>query len=196
MLYYVFVLISSLLVDLVPFIGPPAWTVMVFFQMKYGLNIWSVLTVGVIGSAIGRYLYSLYIPLLSSKFIKVQKQEDIEFIGEKLAGNGWRIKLFVLLYTLLPLPSTPLFTASGMAKIKPMHILPSFLIGKFTSDMIMVVTGDYAARNAVAISKGFLSWQSILGAASGVAAIVIFLCIDWRLLLQHKKMRLSFKIWK
>ena len=196
MLYYAFVFVSSLLVDLVPFIGPPAWTVMVFFQMKYGLNIWSVLVVGVIGSAIGRYLYSLYIPLLSSKFIKAQKQEDIEFIGEKLAGNGWRIKLFVLLYTLLPLPSTPLFTASGMAKIKPMQILPSFLIGKFTSDMVMVMTGDYAARNAVAISKGFLSWQSILGAVSGIAAIVFFLCIDWRLLLQRKKMRLSFKIWK
>ncbi len=196
MLYYAFVFVSSLLVDLVPFIGPPAWTVMVFFQMKYGLNIWSVLVVGVIGSAIGRYLYSLYIPLISSKFIRVQKQEDIEFIGEKLAGNGWRIKLFVLLYTLLPLPSTPLFTASGMAKIKPMHILPSFLIGKFTSDMIIVMTGDYAARNAVAISKGFLSWQSILGTVSGIAAIVIFLCIDWRLLLQRKKMRISFKIWK
>ena len=194
--YYIFVFVSSLLVDLVPFIGPPAWTVMVFFQMKFGLNIWGVLALGVSGSTLGRYLYSLYIPVVSAKFIKTQKQEDIEFIGTKLSGDGWRIQLFVLLYTLLPLPSTPLFTASGMARIKPLHIIPAFMVGKFTSDMIMVLTGDYAARNAVSMARGFWSLQSILGAVSGIIIILIFFCIDWRLLLQHKKFRLSFHIWK
>lgn len=196
MLHYAFVFIASLLVDVVPFIGPPAWTVMVFFKMKYALNIWSVLAFGVTGSAAGRYIYSLYIRLLSQKVINVQKQEDIEFIGEKLADNGWRIQLFVLLYTLMPLPSTPLFTAAGMAKVKPLHIIPAFFIGKFISDMAMVMSGDYAARNAVAIANGVLSWESILGTISGVVIITIFLCIDWRTLLQRKKFRLSFKIWK
>jgi membrane protein DedA with SNARE-associated domain len=58
MLYYFLVFIGSLLVDLIPFVGPPAWTVMVFFQMRYDLNIWAVIVTGVIGSAIGRYLLS------------------------------------------------------------------------------------------------------------------------------------------
>ena len=196
MFYYASVFIASLLVDLVPFIGPPAWTVMVFFQMKYGLNIWLVLIVGVLGSTIGRYLLSLYIPALSERFINVQKKEDIEFIGQKLANNSWRVKLFVLLYTLVPLPSTPLFTAAGLARIKPMYIIPSFLVGKFTSDMIMVLSGDYAARNALAIAKGILSWQSITGAISGIAVIVVFLAIDWRVLLQQNKFRLNFRIFK
>jgi len=196
MLNYVLVFISAMLVDLVPFIGPPAWTAMVFFQMKYGLNIWGVLIVGVVGSTAGRYLYSMYIPLLSSKIIKIQKQQDIEFIGKKLAGAGWQIKLFVLLYTLLPLPSTPLFTAVGMAKIKPMHILPSFFVGKFASDMVMVIGGHYAASNALAISEGYLSWQNVVALVSGIVAIVVFLAIDWRTLLQQKEFRLNFKIWK
>lgn len=196
MLNYFFVFIASIIVDSVPFIGPPAWTVMVFFQVKYGLNIWYVLVLGVVGSTIGRYIYSIYILALSEKVINIQKQEDIEYIGEKLAGNGWRIQLFVLLYTLLPLPSTPLFTATGMAKINPLHILPAFFVGKFTSDMVMVITGDYAARNAVALASGFFSWKNILGTISGVIVIVVFLCIDWRALLQQKKFRLNFKIWK
>ena len=196
MLRYAFVFFSSLFVDIVPFVGPPAWTVMVFFQMKYSLNIWSVLVTGVLGSTLGRYIYSQYIPILSGKIINAQKQKDIEFIGEKLAGNGWRIQLFVLLYTLMPLPSTPLFTAAGIARIKPMHIMPSFFIGKFTSDMVMVITGNYAARNAVAIANGLLSWESITGSLSGIAAIIVFLCIDWRMLIQYKKFRLSFKILK
>ena len=112
---YLLVFFMSFLVDSVPFIGPPAWTVMVFFQMRYHLNIWVVLVVGVIGSALGRYVLSKYIPYLSLKVIRKEKNEDIQFVGQKLLDKGWRVQLFVLLYTLVPLPSTPLFTASGMA---------------------------------------------------------------------------------
>ncbi len=196
MLYYVLVFIAALIVDIVPFFGPPAWTVMVFYQVRYDLDIWMVLISGVIGSTIGRYILSRYIPILSAKFIKVQKNEDIQFIGQKLAGDGWGIQLFVLLYTLMPLPSTPLFTAAGMARIRPMHILPAFFIGKFTSDMAMVISGDYVARNAIDMASGLLSWQSISGTIIGIVIIGVFLFIDWRLLLQKKKFRLNFHIWK
>lgn len=193
---YVLVFIASLFVDLLPFIGPPAWTVMVFFQIRYGLNIWLVLTFGVLGSTLGRYILSLYIPVLSSKIIKKQKNEDIQFIGQRLDNNGWRVQLFVLLYTLLPLPSTPLFTAAGMARIKAIHVIPAFLVGKFTSDMIMVLTGDYLATNATAIAAGFLTWKTISGTLLGIIIISVFLFIDWRVLLQEKKFRINFNIWK
>lgn len=196
MLSYCFVFISALLVDLVPFIGPPAWTVMVFFQMKYGLDIWAVLVIGVLGSTLGRYLLSLYIPVLSAKVITPKKNADVQFIGQKLANNRWEVQMFVLLYTLMPLPSTPLFTAAGMARIKPMHIIPAFVIGKFTSDMLMVLTGSYMVKNAAAITKGFLSWETISGTVLGIIIICLFLFIDWHALLQYRKFRLSFNIWK
>ena len=77
---YILVFIAACIVDLVPFIGPPAWTVMVFFQIRYDLNIWFVLATGVIGSTLGRYLLSLYVPWLSDKFIKVKKNDDLKFI--------------------------------------------------------------------------------------------------------------------
>lgn len=193
---YILVFIASYLVDLLPFIGLPAWTVMVFFQIKYGLNIWIVLLIGVTGSSFGRYTLSRYIPWLSEKVIKKQKNEDIAFVGKKLSGDGWKVQLFVFLYTLVPLPSTPLFMAAGMARIRLMHIIPAFFIGKFTSDMVMVLSGDYAARNAEALTTGFFTWKTISGTIIGVILLFIFLFIDWRKLLQEKKFRLSFNIWK
>ena len=196
MWYYALVFLAAFIVDLVPFFGPPAWTVMVFFQMKYGLNIWVVLLVGVIGSSIGRYLLSKYIPWLSGKVIKVQKNDDLHFVGEKLRHKGWKVQLFVLLYTLVPLPSTPLFTAAGMARIPAINIIPAFFVGKFTSDMFMVLTGDYVAKNATAIAHGFLSWKTVTGTVLGIVIIAVFLFIDWRTLLQTKKFRLDFRIWK
>ncbi len=193
---YLLVFAASFFVDLLPFFGPPAWTVMVYLQIKFGLNIWLVLVAGVLGSTLGRYVLSLYIPYFSEKIIKTQKNEDIKFIGQKLNDSGWRVQLFVLLYTLLPLPSTPLFTASGMARIKAINVIPAFLIGKFTSDMIMVITGDYFAKNAVAISNGFVNWKTISGSLIGILIIAIFLFIDWRSVLQEKKFKLNFSIWK
>lgn len=195
-LIYILVFIASLLVDLVPFIGPPAWMVMVFFQVKFGLNIWLVLIVGVTGSAIGRYLYSAYIYLLSRHFIKPQKNDDLQFIGKRLADNGWKTHLFVMLYTLMPLPSTPLFTAAGCARIKTLYIIPSFIAGKFISDAVMVLAGNYVAHNIDDIVHGLLSWRVLAGTTIGLILICVFLFTNWRKLLQEKKFTISFNIWR
>ena len=194
--YYFLVFIFSLIVDIIPLIGPPAWIVMVFFQIRYDLNIWIVLILGVTGSAIGRYLYSVYVYYFANRFIKPQKNEDFQFIGNKLSNKGWKVYFFVFLYTLMPLPSTPLFTAAGIARIKTLYIIPSFFAGKFVSDAIMVFAGDYAAKNVDRIIAGFLSWQNILGALVGLFAVCVFLFIDWRKLLEENKFSLHFNIWK
>jgi membrane protein DedA with SNARE-associated domain len=196
MWYYIVVFLAALLVDIIPFIGPPAWTVMVLLQATLGLDVVGVLLFGVVGSTVGRYLYSLYIPFLSDKLLTKQKSEDIQFIGQQLETNSWRVQFFVFLYTLLPLPSTPLFTAAGIAKIRPIHVLPSFFIGKLIIDAVMLLTGNYAVKNAAAFSDGILSWKSMSGTIIGVVVVLIFLFIDWRMLLQEKKFRLKFDIWR
>ena len=196
MLYYVLVFISSLLVDLIPFIGPPAWSVMVFFQIKFHLNIWLVLVAGVVGSAIGRYLMTLYIPLLTAKVINEKKDAELKFLGEKLSGEKWKIPLIVFIYTLIPVPTTPLFTAIAMAKIKPIVVIPPFFVGKFISDMVMVYLGKYAAENTIDMMHGLISWKTIAGLVIGLILIFSVLFIDWYSLLLKKKLKLNFSIWK
>jgi len=44
-----------------------------------------------------------------------------------------------------------------MAGIRPANIITAFIVGKFTSDMIMVLAGDYAVGNAAAIARGIWS---------------------------------------
>ena len=196
MLYYVLIFISSLLVDLIPFIGPPAWSVMVFFQIKFNLNIWWVLVSGVLGSAIGRYLMTLYIPRFTSKVINEKKDAELKFLGEKLSGEKWKIPLIVFVYTLIPVPTTPLFTAIAMAKIKPMVVIPPFFVGKFISDMVMVYLGKYATENTIDIIHGLISWKAITGFLTGLILLFGILFIDWYTLLLKKELKLNFSIWK
>ncbi|MBY0482112.1 MAG: hypothetical protein K2Q21_12200 [Chitinophagaceae bacterium] len=196
MWYYFCVFIAAFLVDLLPFFGPPAWVVMVFFQMKFDLNIWMVLVTGVLGSTLGRYTLFSYIPYLSNRYIKVEKNDDLHFIGNKLAEKGLKIQFFILLYTLMPLPTTALFTAAGIAKIKPIYFIPTFLVGKFTSDMIMVFSGDYIANNTASLATGMFTWKSVSGILLGLFLLCMLLFIDWRKLLIEKKFTLNFHILK
>jgi membrane protein DedA with SNARE-associated domain len=193
---YLLVFLGTVLIDITPLPLPPAFTIMILLQITFGLPVWPVIIIGVIGSIVGRYILTLYIPRVSNMIFKQTKNEDIQFLGEKLKNTGWKSQFFILLYTLMPLPSTPLFVAGGIAKMKPMFIIPAFFAGKFTSDSIAVFMGKFATENTQQLLNGMLSWKSITGLIVGLLLIFILVFIDWRTLIQEKKLRLTFDIWK
>lgn len=193
---YSLVFILSFLFDIVPFPLPPAFTVMITLQIMFDLNIWVVIVLCVSGSILGRYLLTLYIPKVAGKIFKPAKNQDVQFLGKKMKEKGWKSQLVILGYSLMPLPTTPLFVAGGMAKLKPMQMIPAFFIGKFISDTIAVLMGNYAAQNISEMTHGLISWKSITGLAIGLLLIFALLFIDWRTLIQKKKLKLEFKIWR
>ena len=195
-LKYVYVFLASVAVDIVPFPLPPAFVVMVFLQIYFKLDVWLVIIVGVAGSILGRYILTLYIPKVAKRIFKPSKNEDVQFLGKKLKEKGWKSQLFILTYSLLPLPTTPLFIAGGMAGMKPRLIIPAFFVGKFISDAIAVFMGKYAAENSAGLLDGVFSLKSLLGLFFGVILIIGLLFINWRSLLQEKKFKLNYKIWK
>lgn len=193
---YLLVFIGAFLFDVVPFPSPPAFTIMVFLQIMYDLNIWFVIFTGVIGSILGRYVLTLYIPKIAGKLFNPEKNEDVQYIGRVMKNKGWKSQLVIIAYSLLPLPTTPLFIAAGMAKLKPIYIIPAFFIGKFTSDSILVYFGKYGAKSAGNLLRGGVNWQSILSLCIGIFLVAILLFIDWRALIQKKEYKLNFRIWK
>ena len=194
--HYLLVFIGAFLFDVVPFPFPPAFTIMIFLQIMFDLNIWWVIVVGVAGSILGRYILTLYIPFLSGKIFKRTKNEDVEFLGKKMKEKGYRSQMVIIAYSLLPLPTTPLFLAGGMAKLKPLYIIPAFFIGKFISDAVTVHLGKYASEHTKSILEQASSWKSIASLVVGLLLICALLFIDWRSLIQEKKFQMKFKIWK
>ena len=196
MLLYIIIFLGTILADIIPFLGPPAWTIMVFFQIKYQLNIWPVLFCGVAGSTIGRYIFSYYFAKFAERYFKPRKNEEMQFLGEKLQQEKWGFLLFVFLYTLMPISSTPLFSATGIAHIKPLKVLPPFFFGKFISDLAMISMGSYAVTNSENLLRDYLSWQSLSGMLVALLLLCMVFFVDWKFLLINKKLRLNFRIWK
>ena len=192
--HYLLVFLGAVLFDIVPFPFAPAFTIMVFLQILFDLNVWAVIVIGVIGSVLGRYILLLYAPLLANKYLKASRNDDIKFLGDKMNENKWKGVLVVLAYSLLPLPTTPLFLGAGISKIKPIYIIIPFLIGKFTSDAIALHLGQFAAQNQQNIIDNILSWQSITTFVLGFVMLFCLFFINWRALIQTKKLEFDFKI--
>jgi membrane protein YqaA with SNARE-associated domain len=191
---YLLVFFGAVLFDIVPFPFAPAFTIMMFFQILFDLNVWAVIVIGVLGSVLGRYILLLYAPLMANKYLKASKNEDIKFLGDKMNENKWKGVLVVLAYSLLPLPTTPLFLGAGISKIKPIYIIAPFLTGKFTSDSIALNLGKYAAENQQSIIDNIFSWQSIASFILGFAMLFCLFFINWRTLIHTKTLAFDFKI--
>lgn len=195
-LKYLYVFLASAAVDIVPLPLPPAFVVMILLQIRFDLEVWPVIIIGVAGSVFGRYILTLYIPKIATHIFKPDKNEDVQYLGKKLKEKGWKSQLAILSYSLLPLPTTPLFIAGGMANLKPVYIIPAFIVGKFTSDALAVFMGKFAAEHANEVWNGVVSWQSITGLTFGLLFVAAFLFIDWRSLLREKRLKFNLKIWK
>lgn len=193
---YCLVFLGALLFDIVPFPFLPAFTIMIFLQLYFHLNLWASICIGVVGSMLGRYILTLYIPYISKSYFKPSKNEDIIFLGKKLKEKGWKSQLVIIAYSLLPLPTTPIFVAAGMSRIGPLYIIPAFFIGKFTSDTIALSMGKFASENIGTLKENIFSWQSITGLTASLLLLCALLFIDWRTLIQRKKLMLKFKIFK
>jgi len=194
--HYLLVFAGAFAVDVFPIPLPPAFTIMMALQMIYGLNVWVVIAVGVAGSIAGRYILSLYIPKVSGRLFKPSKNRDVQFLGRALSRKGWKTHAMICLYSLLPLPTTPLFVAGGMARLHPLQILPGFIVGKLVSDTVAVLVGENAVKTAGALAQGMISWKSITGLTLGLAMLLALIFIDWRTLLHRRRFRLKFNIWR
>jgi len=191
---YLLVFIGAFIFDVVPFPFPPAFTIMLLLQIIFDLNLWVVLFVGVAGSILGRFILSLYIGKISGKYFSNSKKEDVEFLGKMMKEKGWKGQVAVLSYSLLPLPTTPLFLAAGMARLRPVLIIPAFFVGKLVSDTCALSMGKYASENIDSLKESLTSPKSILGLAGSLLLILALLFIDWRSLIQHHKLTLRGNI--
>ncbi len=193
---YLLVFLAALAVDTIPVFAPPAWILLVILLVKFQLNPWLTVVIGVTGSTIGRYILTRYIPKISSSIVNRREDANLRYIGRKLAKAKWSSAFFVFIYTLTPLSTTALFTAVAAARIRPWHILPPFFLGRLITDGVLVFSGKYASANLGDLVHGQANWKTLLTLVAGLAVIGIFVFIDWRQLLENKKLRFRLRILK
>lgn len=169
---------------------------MIIIMLKYNLNPYAVVLAGTCGTVSGRMIFVTFIiPWLGKKAIGVKKDADLKFLGQKLSKRGWATFLFVFVYALLPLSTTALFTAAGLAKIRRILIIPPFFLGNLIGDGVLLISGKYAVQNLDNLYEGSLKPKNISLILVGLLVVLLFLFIDWRTLLEQKKMQFKWRFW-
>lgn len=196
MWHYALVYLGATLVDCIPVFAPPAWTLMIFLMMKFDLNPWAVVVVGTLGTVTGRLIFvSFIVPLVGEKTLAHDKAADLKFLGKKISERGLPAFFFIFLYSLLPLSTTALFTAAGLARVRRLLIIPPFFLGNLIGDGILILSGQKAVYSAGDLVKGSWELKSVLFSAFGLALVLLLLFVDWRELLIKKKIHLKWKFW-
>lgn len=193
---YAAVFLLAVAVDSIPVFAPPAWPIMVLFLVYYDLNVWAVILLGVIGTTIGRFILSTYMPWIGHNLLNPWEEENLKFLGDRLSQSAGSAFVLVFLYSLTPLSTTALFTAAGIAKVPRLYLLPAFFLGKLISYSTLILTSQYLVCDADGILTGAMSWKSIVSGLVGLLLILGFMFIDWKELLLRKQFRLNFQIWK
>ena len=193
---FLWAFLIGVVVDSIPVFAPPAWSILVILILKWGANPWGVIGFGVLGSTLGRYFLSLYIPKVSSRFLSLAENRNLEYVGKKLDRGFWETNLFVLAYTLTPLSTTTLFTAAGLGRMNPLFILPAFAVGKFLSDAVMIFAAQREAGNIAGFFQGGASPKSVVEAVLALAVVAGLLFVDWRTLIEKSKLEFRFRILK
>ena len=186
----------GVVVDSIPVFAPPAWSILIILVVKWKADPWGVILFGVMGSALGRYFLSLYIRRLTAVLLSVAENQNLEYVGSKLARGFLPTNLFVLLYTLTPLSTTALFTAAAMGRVDVPMILPAFAAGKFISDAFMIFTAQSAAEDITDFFHGTASAKSVTGVLLALVLVGGLLFVDWRALIEERSLRFRFRIWK
>lgn len=194
---YAGVFFAAMAVDLIPVFAPPAWTLILLGVIYWKMDPWLASAAGAAGSTAGRFVVSRYMPKLTGRFFNARENENIAFLGKKLGGRGfWKTFGLVLLYSLTPLSTTGLFTAVGVAKVDVRPILPAFFIGKTVGDAVCVLAGRKAVRSFADLLQGQTSPKGLATAALALLAVAALLFIDWRELLQRRRLRFEWRILK
>ena len=194
---YALVLFASIAVDCVPVFAPPAWMVMLLVMLKYDLNPYATAFVGTCGTVTGRLIFSsLIIPWLGSKTLSRDKETDLRYLGTHINTKGSAAFVFIFLYSLLPLSTTALFTAAGLARVHTIFILPPFFLGNLIGDGILLFSGKASIRSLGDLFKGSWRPKDISMMAFGLLVVLALLFVDWRTLLQRKKMKWKWAFWK
>jgi hypothetical protein len=194
---YAVVLLASIAVDCVPVFAPPAWTLMLLVMLKYDLNPYVTAVVGTCGTVTGRLIFfSLIIPWLGSKTLSRDKESDLRYLGNQINKKGIAAFGFIFLYALLPLSTTALFTAAGLARVHKIFILPPFFLGNLIGDGLLLLSGKATIRSLGDLFKGSWSLKATSMMAFGLLVVLALLFVDWRTLLQKKRVKWKWAFWK
>lgn len=190
---FVVIFVVVFVLNVIPIFAPPTWTVLSFVAVRFSPNIVALALVGAIAATLGRLvLAKLSTAIVRKKYLSRSALDSIDAIKERLEKNRKLSFTVFLFYAFSPLPSNHLFIAYGLTALQLRLIAMPFLIGRLVSYAFWAFTASSVAQMLAyesVTTKSFFSYYFIASQVFGLVVIYLFTKIDWRSLLNEKKLK-------
>ena len=188
-IWLVFLVVLAL--NLLPAFAPPTWMALSFFSYKFPENDIALLAlVGATAATLGRVILAKFArSIVRGKLLSAETRANIDSIKEKLQGKRTLTAGACLFYAFSPLPSNYLFIAYGLTTLELRLLALPFFLGRLIGYNFWAHLGSAAARKlAVEAPESYMSAYFILVQLACLAMIYVFTRVDWRMLLQERKL--------
>jgi len=186
--------IFIILINVVPAFMPPTWSVVSFFYIRYGLNLFLITIIGAVSSSIGRYFLANISRQFGKVVLNTEMKKNVLFLGKKLRGHYVKTILFTFLWSISPLASNPLFIAAGFAKAPIRYVLIGFFSGRILSYSFLTYSANIVYVNTRDIfTESLFDWRKIVIELISILLIILYIFIDWEELLTNKRVRVNIR---
>lgn len=180
-------LATVFVVNLMPAFGPPTWTVLVFFRIKYDIPAVPLVVGGAAAAASGRFILASVFRRVGGR-LPAAKRADLEAVGAAVTGSRASRWGTFGLFLVSPFPSTQLFEAAGLApQVDLRGISIAFFLGRLVTYSIYVGGATLAAATIGSIiDEGFRSPWAIALQLFLLALLAAFVLIPWAKVLRRR----------
>lgn len=183
-------------VNTAPILMPPSWIILTsFYLLDPSLNIILLAMVGATAATIGRFILK-HLSSLFRRFVGPEQKSNLDIIGDYLDRKRYGYVIASFLFGATPLPSNVLFITYGLIRAKNLGIYIGFWFGRFFSYVLMIYFGNAVLQPFLEIFENRLSGILLVDGV-GIGAIVLFMSINWSLLITQRKLKfVKPKLWR
>ena len=169
---------------------PPSWLVLAYLSIELDAHPAGIVLAGALGATAGRTLLVLGTRALGPRVLRRGGRENVEYLAGRLRGRNSALGVGVLLAASPP-PAGALYTAAGLLRINLALVAVSCFAGRLVSYGLGVALVGGAADEVADRLRGTVGpWSVALGLAAVAAVLWLLTRLDWRALLEERRLRL------
>ena len=173
-----------------PLPAPPSWLVLAYLALEMDAHAAGIVVAGAAGASAGRTALAAWTRALGPHLLGRSGRENVAYLAGRLQGRGTMAGVAGVL-ALSPPPAGALYTAAGILRINLLLVAGACLAGRLVTYGLGV---GLAGSAAGAISDRIRETAGPLSIGLGLGAVALALwlivTIDWRTLLESRRLRL------
>ncbi|HSI31245.1 MAG TPA: hypothetical protein VK951_07940 [Miltoncostaeaceae bacterium] len=169
---------------------PPSWLVLTYISLELDANPAGVVVAGALGAGAGRIGLAAWTRALGPRLMGPAARANVDYLAGRLRGRRGRLGTAALL-AVSPPPAGALYTAAGVLRVNLALIGAATVAGRLVTYGLGVA---FASATADEIADRLRDWVGPWSLALGLAALAIALWlfgrIDWRAVVERRRLRL------